>query len=137
MIQPILTEYLAAREWAEIRQLRFVDGLRVLQAVASNGVKPLTNKEFGDRVVPKTAPLATNAVLEDIGQFCAESGWPNVTCFVVSRSTGEVSASFKNSSDQAPAAAREAAWLAYAAYKTGIRVDVADAPADAPADATV
>ena len=112
MIQPILTEYLAAREWAEIRQLRFIDGLRVLQAVASNGVKPVTNKEFGDRVVPKTAPLATNALT------------------VLAISLGKV-ASFKNSSDQVPAAAREAAWLVYAAYKTGIRVDVADTPADA------
>lgn len=130
MIQPALSEYLAAHDWADVRKLRMVDGLRVLQAVASNGVKPVTNKEFGDRVAPKTAALATNAVLEDIGQFCSETGWPNVTCFVVSR-TGDVSASFKNSSSDQPAAAREAAWLAYAAYKTGIRVDVADEPAPA------
>ena len=126
MIQPVLTEYLAERDWPELRQKRMVDGLRVLQSIAAGGVKPVTYKEFADRVQPKMAALATGAILEDIGAFCNEAGWPNVTAFVVARTTGEPSEGFTKNSDLTPVAAREHAWLAYAAYKNGILVDLKD-----------
>jgi hypothetical protein len=136
MIQPVLSEYIAAHpDWAEPRKQKMIDGLRALQKIAAGGVKPVTYKEFADRVQPKMAALAATAILEDIGAFCNEAGWPNVTAFVVARTTGEPSDGFTKNSTLTPVAAREHAWLAYAAYKNGILVDVADADATAEASA--
>jgi hypothetical protein len=118
-----LAQYLEQQAWPESRQRRMVDGLRTLQDLASNSHRPVTYKKFADRVQPGLASLATGKILEDIGVFCNTAGWPNVTCFVVSASTGECSVGFTRGSDQDPAKARDEAWLAYAAYKTGIRVD--------------
>ncbi len=71
----------------------------------------------------ESSGLATAAVLEDIGVFCNAAGWPNVTCFVVSATTGECSAGFSKTSDENPAVARDQAWFAYAVYKNGPLVD--------------
>jgi hypothetical protein len=60
---------------------------------------------------------------EDIGVFCNRTGWTNVTCFVVSATTGECSDGFTKISSEDPGHARDAAWFAYAVYKTGILVD--------------
>jgi hypothetical protein len=99
------------------------DGLRVLQDLATRGDQPITYGKFAATLQHGLAPLATAAVLEDIGQFCNSAGWPNVTCFVVSASTGECSEGFTKVSSEDPGAARDAAWLAYAVYKSGPRID--------------
>jgi hypothetical protein len=75
-------------------------------------------------VQPGLAPLATAAILEDIGQFCNAAGWPNVTCFVVSATTGECSEGFTKISSEDPGVARDKAWLAYAAYKNAPLADM-------------
>jgi hypothetical protein len=100
-----------------------ITGLRVLQGIAKTGDQPVTYKEFAERVQGRLAPLATAAILEDIGQFCNVAAWPNVTCFVVSTTTGECSDGFTKVSNESPAFARDAAWFAYAVYKTGPLVD--------------
>jgi hypothetical protein len=122
-VNAVLTQYLEEQGWPETRQRRMVDGLRTLQEIASNSHRPVTYKKFADRVQPGMASLATAKILEDIGTFCNTAGWTNLTCFVVSASTGEPSVGFTRQSDQNPAKARDDAWLIYAAYKTGVRVD--------------
>jgi hypothetical protein len=119
----VLAQYLDEQGWPELRQRRMVDGLRTLQAIARSSHRPVTYKKFADRVQPGLASLATGKILEDIGLFCNTAGWTNVTCFVVSASTGVCSVGFTRQSDQDPAKARDDAWLIYAAYKTGMKVD--------------
>ena len=100
-----------------------VDGLRVLQDIATQGAQPITYAAFAELLQPGLAPLATGAILEDIGQFCNAAGWPNVTCFVVSATTGECSEGFTKISSESPEVARDAAWFAYSVYKNAPRVD--------------
>lgn len=122
-MHPDLARYLKDTNWPASRQRRMVEGLRVLQAVARSGDRPVTYADFAERIQPGLAPLATAAVLEDIGVFCNAAGWPNVTCFVVSATTGECSSGFSKISSEDPARARDAAWFSYAVYKTGPQVD--------------
>ena len=122
-MHPELTAYLEAADWPTVRQERMVKGLRALQTIAASGDRPVTYKQFAQQVQPGLALLASGAILEDIGQFCKASGWINVTCFVVSASTGECSDGFTKLSDQDPKKARDAAWFAYAVYKNGTLVD--------------
>ena len=123
-MHPDLERYLAGARWSSSREQRMVSGLRVLQHVARRGDRPITYTDFAERIQPGLAPLATAAVLEDIGVFCNAAKWPNVTCFVVSATTGECSAGFSKVSSDDPAAARDAAWFAHAVYKTAPTVDV-------------
>ena len=62
--------------------------------------------------------------LEDIGLFCNHAGWPNVTCFVVNKATGECSYGMEKVTKEDAEVLREAAWLEYASRKTGPLVDV-------------
>ncbi|WP_204910360.1 hypothetical protein [Microlunatus spumicola] len=95
----------------------------MLQQIASKGDRPITYGEFAELLQPGLAPVATARTLEDIGQFCNQAAWPNVTCFVVSAATGECSAGFSKISSDDPGVARDAAWLSYAAYKNAPLVD--------------
>jgi hypothetical protein len=125
-VRPIhddLSRYLDEQGWPESRRRRMIDGLRVLQGIAMRGDQPVTYGEFAELVQHRLAPLATAAILEDIGVFCNRTGWTNVTCFVVSATTGECSDGFTKISSEDPGHARDAAWFAYAVYKTGILVD--------------
>ena len=79
----------------------------------------MTYGEFARALQPGLAPIAASRVLADIGQFCAEAGWPNVTCFVVSAATGECSPGCRNIGEAGPVAARERAWLSYGVRKDG------------------
>ena len=91
--------------------------------IAAQGDRPITYAVFAERLQPGLAPLATGAILEDIGVFCNKAGWPNVTCFVVSATTGECSKGFTKVSSESPMVARDDAWFAYAVYKHAPRVD--------------
>lgn len=122
-MNPVLTEYLAQAAWPEARRRRMVAGLRALQGIARKGDKPITYADFAELVQKGLAPLATAAILEDIGVFCNAAGWPNVTCFVVSATTRECSAGFSKISTEDPAKARDRAWFTYAVYKNGPLVD--------------
>jgi hypothetical protein len=115
----ILSRHLAAASWPAGRERRMVDGLRLLQALARTGARPVTYGEFAEQVQPGLAPLAASRVLADIGQFCAVADWPNVTCFVVSATTGECSPGCRHIGDEGPAVARERAWLAYGVRRDG------------------
>lgn len=118
-----LSRYLADRSWPEGRRRRMVDGLRILQELARTGAQPVTYGEFAQQLQPGLAPLAAGRVLADIGGFCADSGRPNVTCFVVSASTGECSPGCRWIDDEGPAVARQRAWLTYAGQRSEPRVD--------------
>ena len=118
-----LRAYLDRAGFSRDRDRRMVDGLRVLQELASRSALPITYGTFAERLQPGLAPIATAHTLEDIGQFCNAAGWPNVTCFVVSAATGECSDGFTKISTEDPEVARDAAWLAYAAYRNAPRVD--------------
>jgi hypothetical protein len=122
-MHPVLSAYLAERRWPTDRRKRMVRGLRVLQEIARTTDRPITYGEFAERVQPGYAPIGTGAILGDIGYFCNAAGWPNVTCFVISATTGECSEGFTLVSDEDSAVARDNAWLAYAVYKTGPLVD--------------
>ncbi len=122
-MHPVLSEYLNHAGFDEARTRRMVNGLRVLQQIAAQGDRPITYAIFAEKLQPGLAPLATGAILEDIGHFCNQAGWPNVTCFVVSATTGECSEGFTKISSESPTAARDAAWFAYAVYKNAPRVD--------------
>lgn len=119
----VLSRYLADVAWPAARERRMVDGLRVLQAVARKGDRPVTYKGFANQLQRGLAPLATASVLADIGHFCNAAGWPNVTCFVVSATTGECSDGFRQISSEDPAVARDRAWFSYAVYKNAPLVD--------------
>jgi hypothetical protein len=122
-VNEVLARYIEQAQFGPARSRRMVDGLRVLQDLATRGAQPITYAAFAELLQPGLAPLATAAVLEDIGQFCNAASWPNVTCFVVSATTGECSEGFTKISSEDPAAARDAAWFAYAVYKHAPRVD--------------
>ena len=122
-MHPTLSDYIAKAGWPDARKRRMVDGLRILQEVARQGDRPVTYAVFASRLQKGLAPLATAAVLGDIGHFCNAVGWPNVTCFVVSATTGECSEGFSQVSDEDPRVARDRAWFTYAVYKTGPLVD--------------
>jgi hypothetical protein len=100
-----------------------VQGLRVLQEIARTTGQPITYSHFAEKVQPRLAPLASAAILGDIGYFCNDVGWSNVTCLVISATTGECSEGFTKVSQESPAFARDAASLQYAVYKTGPLVD--------------
>ena len=119
----ILSRYLQDLSWPTGRKRRMVDGLRLLQALARTGERPVTYREFAEQLQPGLAPLAASRVLADIGQFCADAGWPNVTCFVVSATTGECSPGCRQIGAEGPAVARERAWLAYGVRRVGPLVD--------------
>ena len=118
-----LQAYLDRAGFSRDRERRMIDRLRVLQELASRSALPITYGTFAERLQPGLAPIATAHTLEDIGQFCNAAGWPNVTCFVVSAATGECSDGFTKISTEDPEVARDAAWLAYAAYRNAPRVD--------------
>lgn len=122
-MHPELTAYLDESAWPDVRRERMVKGLRALQGIAASGDRPVTYKQFAQHFQPGLTSLAAGAVLEDIGQFCNEAGWMNLTCFVVSASTGECSDGFTKISTMDPKKARDAAWFAYAVYKNGTLVD--------------
>lgn len=122
-MNPILSRHLAGRSWPAGRERRMVDGLRLLQTLARTGAQPVTYGEFAEQVQPGLAPLAASRVLADIGQFCAAAGWPNVTCFVVSATTGECSPGCRQIGEEGPVVARERAWLAYGVRRDGPLVD--------------
>ncbi|MGV9368355.1 hypothetical protein [Micromonospora tulbaghiae] len=122
-MHPVLSEYVKQAGFEQARSRRMIDGLRVLQEIAAKSDQPITYGAFAEKVQPGLAPLATAAILEDIGVFCNQAGWPNVTCFVVSATTGECSEGFTKISNESPTAARDAAWFAYAVYKKAPRVD--------------
>ena len=90
-----------------------VDGLRLLQELARTGDRPVTYGEFAEQLQPGLAPLASSRVLDDIGAFCAAAGQPNVTCFVVSATTGEVAPGCRHIGPEGAAAARERARAHY------------------------
>ena len=123
MLHPDLARYLAEAAWPADRQHRVVVGLRVLQQLARSG-KPITYSAFAELVQPGLAAIATGRVLEDIGLFCNHAGWPNVTCFVVNKATGECSYGMDKVTKEDAEVLREAAWLEYASRKTGPLVDV-------------
>ncbi|TFV62311.1 UNVERIFIED_ORG: hypothetical protein E4P37_17550 [Bacillus sp. AZ43] len=119
----VLSRYLDDRHWSEGRTRRMVDGLRILQGLARTGATPVTYGEFAEQVQSGLAPIAASRVLADIGQFCQDAGWPNVTCFVVSAATGECSPGCRHIGEEGPVAARQRAWLAYGQHRTGPSVD--------------
>jgi hypothetical protein len=123
LMNSTLEDYLARSGWPRPKQDRMVAGLRALQGIARKGDQPITYAVFAELVQKGLAPLAAGAVLEDIGVFCNEEGWPNVTCFVVSATTGECSAGFSKISSEDPPVARDQAWFAYAVYKNAPLVD--------------
>ena len=118
-MHPMLSRYLAGMSWSTGRERRMVDGLRLLQALASTGARPVTYKEFAEQLQPGLAPLAASRVLAGIGEFCAVAGWPNVTCFVVSATTGECSPECRQIGEEGPVVARERASLAYGVRRDG------------------
>lgn len=120
---PSVAEHLVQSGWTTSRQRRMVDGLRALQAIASKGTESVTYAQFADQVQPGMSPRASGAILRDIGLFCNEAEWPNVTCFVVSATTGECSDGFSAISSDDPVTARDKAWFSYAVYKSGPLVD--------------
>jgi hypothetical protein len=122
-VHPVLARYLADTAWPAARQRRMVDGLRLLQQLAGSGDRPITYGEFAHAVQPGLAPIAASRVLADIGEFCAAAGWPNVTCFVVSATTGECSPGCRAIGPEGPVVARERALLGYGVRKTGPLVD--------------
>ena len=122
-MHPDLSEYVRHAGFGAARSRRMVNGLRVLQEIAANGDQPITYTVFAEKLQPGLAPPATGAILEDIGVFCNRVGWPNVTCFVVSATTGECSDGFTKISSESPTVARDAAWFRYAVYKNAPRVD--------------
>jgi hypothetical protein len=122
-VNPVLSRYLADMGWPSGRERRMVDGLRLLQALAATGDRPVTYGEFAQQVQPGLAPLAASRVLADIGQFCTIAGWPNVTCFVVSATTGECSPGCRSIGPEGPVLARERALRAYGARRDGPLVD--------------
>lgn len=122
-LHPVLAGYLADRAWSAGRARRVVDGLRLLQELARTGDRPVTYREFAEQVQPGLAALAASRVLADIGEFCAATGWPNVTCFVVSASTGEVSPGCRWIGAGGPVVARERARLSYGVRNDGPLVD--------------
>ena len=122
-MNPTLSRYLVGMSWPAGRERRMVDGLRLLQALARTGERPVTYKEFAEQLQTGLAPLAASRVLADIGQFCTIAGWPNVTCFVVSATTGECSPGCRQIGEEGPSAARERAWLAYGVRRDGPLVD--------------
>jgi hypothetical protein len=128
----ILSRYLADLSWPTGRERRMVDGLRLLQALARTGERPVTYREFAEQLQPGLAPLAASRVLADIGQFLTVAGWPNVTCFVVSATTGECSPGCRQIGEEGPAVARERAWLAYGVRRDGPLVDQVTAVAETP-----
>ena len=118
-MNPVLARYLEDRRWPAGRARRMVEGLRLLQELAATGARPVTYKEFAEQLQPGLAALAASRVLADIGDFCAGAGWPNVTCFVVSATTGECSPGCRQIGDEGPAVARERAALAYGVRRDG------------------
>ncbi len=122
-MHPSVRSHLDEASLSPDRARRMVDGLRILQDVAREGKRPITYKAFAARLQPGLAAVATAYTLEDIATFCNAAGWPNVTCFVVSTTTGVCSPGFTRTSDQDPAVARDQAWLTYAAYRNGPLVD--------------
>ena len=119
----VLAGYLADRDWSGGRARRLVDGLRILQELARTGDRPVTYTEFAGQLQPGLAPLAAGRVLADIGQFCTEAGWPNVTCFVVSATTGECSPGCRSIGAEGPVVAREQARFRYGVHGSGPLVD--------------
>ncbi|SEL62345.1 hypothetical protein SAMN04515665_115131 [Blastococcus sp. DSM 46786] len=119
----VLSRYLEDQAWPAGREGRMVDGLRLLQEFAATGARPVTYKEFAEQLRPGLAALAASRVLADIGEFCNAAGWPNVTCFVVSASTGECSPGCRQIGDEGPVVARERAWLSYGVRGDGPPVD--------------
>lgn len=77
--------YLDNQGWDSARRERMIKGLRALQEIARTTNRLITYGKFAEKVQP---PLATAAVLGDIGNFCNAVEWPNVTCFVISATTG-------------------------------------------------
>ncbi|CCG04334.1 hypothetical protein [Blastococcus saxobsidens] len=124
-MHPVLARYLDERPWSQGRTRRMVAGLHILQELARTGVRPVTYKEFAEQLQPGLAPLAAGRVLADIGEFCTDAGWPNVTCFVVSAATGECSPGCRQIGDEGPVVARERARLAYGVHGGGPLVDPA------------
>src|SRR3954468_14389831 len=124
-LNAVLARYLTESGWTANRKQRMVAGLRALQGIARKGDRPITYADFAELVQERLAPLATGAILGDIGHFCNAVEWPNVTCFVVSATTGECSDGFRFVSDEDPAVARDRAWFTYAVYKNGPLVDAA------------
>lgn len=122
-MNPALARFLDDRPWSEGRTRRMVEGLRILQELARTGARPVTYKEFAEQLQPGLAPLAAGRVLADIGRFCADAGWPNVTCFVVSAATGECAPGCRQIGEEGPTAAREQAWLSYGLHGSGRSVD--------------
>src|SRR3954466_1364466 len=118
-VNPILSRYLEDRGWPAGRERRMVEGLRLLQSLAATGAQPVTYKEFAQQLQPGLAALAASRVLADIGEFCAVAGWPNVTCFVVSATTGECSPGCRQIGADGPVVARERALLAYGVRRDG------------------
>jgi hypothetical protein len=119
----VLSRYMVETRWPPARERRMVDGLRLLQRIARQGDRPVTYKVFAEGLQKGLAPVATGSILEDIGRFCNAVDWPNVTCFVISGTTGECSDGFTKISSEDPAKARDAAWFRYAVYKTGPLID--------------
>ena len=122
-MNPALVRYLKDAAWPAARQRRVVDGLRLLQDLARTGDQPVTYGEFARELQPGLAPIAASRVLADIGQFCTAVGWPNVTCFVVSATTGECSPGCRRIGPEGPDVARERAWLSYGVRQDGPLVD--------------
>jgi hypothetical protein len=122
-VNPVLRWYLEGAGWPAGRERRMVEGLRLLQEIARTGDRPVTYKEFAEQLQPGLAPLAASRVLADIGQFCSVAGWPNVTCFVVSATTGECSPGCRQIGEEGPVVARERAWQRYGVRADGPLVD--------------
>src|SRR5687767_2909308 len=119
----ILSRYLDEVAWPAARQGRVVYGLRLLQELARTGAEPVTYGEFAHALQPGLAPIAASRVLADIGRVCTAVGWPNVTCFVVSATTGECSPGCRNIGEEGPVLARERAQLSYGVREDGPLVD--------------
>jgi hypothetical protein len=119
----VLSRYLDGVGWPAARRRRVVDGLRLLQELAHTGDRPVTYAEFAHALQPGLAPIAASRVLADIGQVCAEVGWPNVTCFVISATTGECSPGCRQIGAEGPVVARERARRSYWVRGDGPLVD--------------
>lgn len=130
----VLSRYLDEVAWSVARRRRVVDGLRLLQELARTGDRPVTYAEFTRVLCNRAwrrsgvAPIAASRVLADIGQYCVAAGWPDVTCFVVSATTGECSPGCRRVGEEGPVVARERAWLSYAVRRDGPVVDPAAPP---------
>ena len=119
----VLARYLADVTWPAARQRRMVDGLRLLQDLARTGEQPVTYGEFARALQLGLPPIAASRVLADIGQLCTTAGWPNVTCFVVSATTGECSPGCRQIGPEGPVVAPERAWLSYGVRQDGPLVE--------------